>query len=242
MSKQGTEISLMIVKRRLNEQGLYKLQLLVKPLLLEKHRDNRLEWAKVNKKTDWSKIIFTDETTISQFSKPKKVWRQRGEIIKAPTVKHSIKVHVYGCFSEEGFGNIYCFTENLNAELLCTIYKIALLPSAKNFFGQDDHSWLLQEDNDPKHTSEKAERWRDEHHVNRISWPAQSPDLNPMENVWAVLKANISNYKPTSVKHLIKIIKKEWKSLDNVFAKNLIVSMKNRIALLLSNNGDHIYY
>ena len=42
-SKQGTEISLMIVKRRLNEQGLYKLQPLVKPLLLEKHSDNRLE-------------------------------------------------------------------------------------------------------------------------------------------------------------------------------------------------------
>jgi hypothetical protein len=63
-----------------------------------------------------------------------------------------------------------------------------------------------------------------------------------MENVWAVLKANISNYKPTSVKDLIRIIKKEWKALDNVFAKNLVTSMKNRIVYLLSNKGDHIYY
>src|SRR5579871_870770 len=242
MSKQGTEISLMTVKRRLNEQGLHKLQLLVKPLLLDKHRLNREIWAKANKKTEWSKIIFTDETIISQFSKPKKVWRQRGEIIKSPTVKHSIKVHIYGCFSEEGFGNIYCFIDNLNAELLCTIYKTTLLPSARKFFGRDNHSWFLQEDNDPKHTSGKAESWRDEHQVKRISWPAQSPDLNPMENVWAVLKANISNYKLTSVKDLIRIIKKEWKALDNIFAKNLVVSMKNRITMLLSNKGDHIYY
>ena len=197
------------MRRRLNEQGLYKLQPLKKPLLSDTHRDNRLEWAKKNKKTDWSKIIFTDETTISQFSKPKKVWRYKGEKIKAPTVKHSAKVHVYGCFSEKGFGNIYCFTKNLNAELLCTIYKKTLLPSARNFFGEDNNSWKLQDDNDPKYTSGKAQRWKDDNDVNTISWPSQSPDLNPMENVWAILKANISNYKLISTKHLIRIIKKE---------------------------------
>ena len=94
MSRQGTEISFMTVKRRLNEQGLYKLKPLLKPLLLDKHRSSRFKWAKANKNTDWSKVIFTDGTTISQFSKPKKVWRQKGQIIKVPTVKYSLKVHV----------------------------------------------------------------------------------------------------------------------------------------------------
>ena len=75
-----------------------------------------------------------------------------------------------------------------------------------------------------------------------MSWLSQSPDLNPMENVWAVLKANIGNHKLTSRKDLIKIIKKEWKVLDNVFAKNLVVSMKNRISLIISNEGDHILF
>ena len=63
-----------------------------------------------------------------------------------------------------------------------------------------------------------------------------------MENVWAVLKANVGNYKLISTKHLIRIIKKEWKKLDRVFAENLILSMKNRISLILSNEGDHILY
>ena len=63
-----------------------------------------------------------------------------------------------------------------------------------------------------------------------------------MENVWAVLKANISNYKLRSTQHLIKIIKKEWKKLDGVFAKNLVLSIKNRISLILSNEGDYILY
>jgi transposase len=242
MDKQGSTLSIATVSRRLNEQRLYKLQPLNKLLLSDTHRDNRLEWAKKNKKMNWSKVIFTDETTISQFSQPKKVWRYKGEIVKAPTVKHSSKVHVYGCFSEMGFGNIYCFTENLNSELLCTIYKKTLLPSARKFFGEGDNSWKLQEDNDPKHTSRKAQKWKDNNHINRISWPSQSPDLNPMENVWAVLKANVSNFKPTSRKHLIKIIKKEWKNLDKVFANNLVLSMKNRISLIVNNKGDHILY
>ena len=158
ISKQGIDISHMTVKNRLNEQGIYKLKPLLKPLLLDKHRDSRLQWAKNNKNMDWSKVIFTDETSISQFSKPKNVWRQKGEIIKVPTVKHSGKVHVYGCLSEKGFGNIYCFKTNLNSNLLCNIYKTNLLHSAKIFFGKDNHSWILQEDNDPKHTSGKAQK------------------------------------------------------------------------------------
>ena len=242
ISRQGTDISLMTVKRRLNEQNLYKLKPLLKPLLSENHRESRLNWAKANNNIDWSMVIFTDETTFSQFGKPKKVWRQKGEIIKVPTVKHSGKVHVYGCFSEKGFGNIYCFTENLTGDLLCTIYENTLLPSAGIFFGEDNYNWILQEDNDPKHTCGKAKKWRKENNVNRISWPAQSPDLNPMENVWAVLKANVGNYKPSSIKELTRIIKKEWKKLDKIFAENLVSSMKNRISLVISNKGDHILY
>ena len=73
-------------------------------------------------------------------------------------MKYSAKVHIYGCFSEKGFENIYCFTENLKANLLYTIYKTTLLPSAEIFFSKDNHSWILQEDNDPKHTSGKAQK------------------------------------------------------------------------------------
>src|SRR5579871_6697273 len=183
IDKQGTTISKAIVRRRLNEQSLYKLQLLKKPLLSDTHRDNRLEWAKKNKKTDWSKVIFTDEITVSQFSQPKKVWRYKNKKVKAPTVKHSAKVHVYRYFLEKRFENIYCFIENLNSELLYTIYKKTLLSSARNFFREDNNSWKLQEDNDPKHTSEKVQNWKDENVIKRISWLSQSLYLNPMENV-----------------------------------------------------------
>ena len=114
-----------------------------KPFLSDTHRDNRLEWAKKNMKTNWSKVIFTNETSISQFNKPKKVWKYKSKIVKVPIIKHSAKVHIYRYFSKKGFRNIYYFIKNLNSELLCTIYKKILLLSARNFFREDNNSWKL---------------------------------------------------------------------------------------------------
>ena len=74
MNRQGTNISSQTVRHQLNEQGLHKLQPLHKPLLSDGHRQNRFKWATANKKNDWANI-FTDETTIFQFSKPKQVWQ-----------------------------------------------------------------------------------------------------------------------------------------------------------------------
>ena len=53
------------MKRRLNKQNLYKLKSLMKLLLSENHRENRLNWAKANINIDWSIVIFIYETTFS---------------------------------------------------------------------------------------------------------------------------------------------------------------------------------
>ena len=63
-----------------------------------------------------------------------------------------------------------------------------------------------------------------------------------MENIWAVLKANVSDYKSSSIKELIRIIKKKWKKLNKRFAENLVNSMKKRISDVISNKGDHILF
>jgi len=90
--------------------------------------------------------------------------------------------------------------------------------------------------------SKKAQQWRAKNHDKYLDWLSNSPDINPIENVWTVLKANVSNHKPSSVKELIQVIKKEWKNLNPIFTKNLVTSMKTCISLLLSNQGDHILY
>src|SRR5579885_2916391 len=72
--------------------------------------------------------------------------------------KHYPKIHVWGCFSSKGFGQIVLFRENLTSKKLVDIYKQGLLPSIKVFKG---NSRILVEDNDAKHTSKLATSWRE---------------------------------------------------------------------------------
>ena len=67
---------------------------------------------------------------------------------------------------------------------------------------------------------EKLKSKERKNNINRISWLAQSLDLNPIENIWVVLKANISNYKPSLIKELIRIIIKKQKKLDKIYVEN----------------------
>ena len=71
---------------------------------------------------------------------------------KKRIVKHSTKVNVWSCLSNEGFGIIVCFNQNFNAELMCDIYKRGLLSTARKQFHLDSTIWELHEDNDLKHT------------------------------------------------------------------------------------------
>jgi transposase len=60
------------------------------------------------------------------------------------------------------------------------------------------------EDNDPKHTSEIAQNWRSAHGIQRIDCSPYSPDVNPKENIWAILKANVAQHKHKSILALRK--------------------------------------
>jgi len=194
------------------------------------------------KDQDWEKVIFTDESTFQLYSNPRKKWTHHRLGIQFRSVKYPPKVHVYGCFSSAGFGKLICFTENLNAARLITLYKKSLLPSAETFFGPGNQDWILQEDNDPKHTSKMAAKWRRENGINRMVWPAQSPDLNPIENVWAVMKLNVRKEKPTTVKALVRAIRREWEGLSEEYAQALISSMSRRVKGVIEANGDHLMY
>lgn len=242
LKRQSVHISQETVRRRLKEAGARFLPPMSKPLLTEKHRQDRFRWAQVTSDIDWDKIIFSDETTLRLNQVKRYAWNLPGQRKVIRTVKNAVKVNVWGCFSSNGFGRIWCFRENLNAKLLCTIYKHNLLPTARNQFGLKSNSWKLQEDNDPKHTSKLATEWRSKYGVQKIDWPSMSPDLNPIENVWKLLKMNVAKRKIRTYKSLVAAIKKEWKALPMELASALVQSMKNRVYNVIENDGDFILY
>ena len=164
LEKKKVVISNRTIRRRFHEAGLQYMRPLSKPLLNEQHRQRRIQWARTMKNYNWSLAMASDETMIRLHTSRKFSWQTSGERRIVRTEKFSLKVNVWGCFSEQGFGRICCFTPDLNSEFLCNhIYRNALLPSAQHCFARSP--WFLLEDNDPKHHSNYTSAWKSTHRI-----------------------------------------------------------------------------
>ena len=213
-TSKGTSVSSRTIRRRLKEHALHYALPLSKPVLSEVQRKNRLEWAKKHQNMDWSKVVFTDESTIMLGTTKKRTWQLKGIPKIRHVFKHPARVHIWGCISKNGFGKLKMFTKNLDSELMCSIYKIQLMSSVKKIFSLANQQWILLEDNDPKHTSKKSTKLKEELGIIRMKFPSNSPDLNPIENLWRILKMRVSDLKPKNTEQLRKCIQKIWKNLS----------------------------
>jgi transposase len=115
-----------------------------------------------------------------------------------------------------------------------------MLPSAKKLIGED---FIFQEDNDPKHGGEHGckivKKWIADNNIKRLKWPAQSPDMNPIEHVWFLLKRRLALLRHKNFEELKVNIKKEFENIDKQHISNLIKSMPRRIKALIKAKGGH---
>ena len=102
--------------------------------------------------------------------------------------------------------------------------------------------WRFQQDNDPKHTSRIAKEFLKENVPEIIDWPSNSPDLNPIENLWAIVKRNVEKRMPKNLDDLKQFLVEEWDLIPDSLLINLVNSMKNRCTLIIENNGERIPY
>jgi transposase len=206
------------------------------------HIKKRLQFAQTNLDRDWSKVIFTDESTFSIYTYPLRAWGTNMIRKKRKIIKHPSKLHVWGCFCSYGFGELITFEEVLDSSKMIEIYKKGLLFTSQKYFGHNNNNWILCEDNDPKHRSKIVTNFKASKNINFLDWPSCSPDLNPIENVWGVLKKKLAKKHPTSIRSLKRELLKEWNALIQEDAAKYVNSMKKRLQLVIQNDGDHISY
>ncbi len=94
--------------------------------------------------------------------------------------------------------------------MYCSILKEKMLPSLHAL----GRRALFQHDNDPKHTSKATVGFLKKNRVKVIQWPSMSPDLNPIEHLWGILKRQVGHHSPSSIQSLKEVILEEWKKID----------------------------
>lgn len=242
LSQANIRVSRSTVRRRLQAKNVQYRPTIKKPLLTKIHVEKRLRWATENLDTDWSKVIYTDESSFWLSNHLSHTWCSASNRTVVRTIKHPQKVHVYGAFCEQGFGNLTIFTGNLDAARMVKLYRSTLLPTARKYYGGDKSKWILLEDNDPKHKSHLCSDWKDEHDIEQMVWPPQSPDCNPIENVWSVIKSRLRGKIFSNIHQLSLYIRRQWLTFPREYAENLSKSMPSRCARVVEQQGEWIKY
>ena len=98
---------------------------------------------------------------------------------------------------------------------------------------------ILQDDNAPVHRAKILSTWKESNKVKFLDSPAQSPDLNPIENLWMFLEKKVSNENPPprTLCDLKSVIQKTWQAILVKLVQNLIKSMPRRLAKVIKAQG-----
>jgi transposase len=188
----GVDVSDRTVQRALQNAGLQAREKESKPKLSATNINSRLEFARRHREwtiADWKRVIWSDETEINRFCSDGRswCWVRDGESRQPHHVKQTVKhgggsLMIWGCMTAHGpgfmcrvFGKMmqHSYKEILQEDLLNTIKD----------YRMDAENVIFRHDNDPKHTARSVREWLDEQPFDVLDWPAQSPDLNPIEHL-----------------------------------------------------------
>lgn len=184
-------------------------------LIRQANKQKRLDWANTYLHDDFNNVIWSDETTVQLETHRRFCYRKQGERpLPKPRPKHPIKVHVWAGISKKGPTSVCIFEGIMAAPLFCDILERTLLPFLRSTFHPPTTHRFMQ-DNDPKHTSRAAQDFYARSGINWWRTPAESPDLNPIENLWHELKEFMRReIKPTTKHALVHGIMRFWETVD----------------------------
>jgi transposase len=244
------DISVYTIRRALRKVGLRSCIARRKPLISEKNKKKRLQWALEHQDwtiQDWKCVVWTDESTFTQFQdQTLRVWRLPSEefnlLCISPTVKHSPSRMFWGCFSWYGLGPIVPLQDSVTGVHYAEILKKYAIPSCSKLVPNNDG--ILQEDNAPPHRAKVAEVVRDSAGIQVLDWPAQSPDLNLIENLWQEIKFKLRSdpNKPTSLSDLESKVEVAWNTIPAEFIRKLANGMPRRIQACIAAEGGTTKY
>ena len=147
---------------------------------------------------------------------------------------------VWGCMGWNEVGKLTEVQGKMDAEQYCEILEDGLVESFEKLEMEEEER-IFQQDNDPKHTSKRAQKWFEDNNIQVLSWPAQSPDISPIEHLWVHLKKKLNEYPtpPKGVHELWERVAEVWDEITPETCQNLIESMPRRIQAVIKAKEGH---
>ncbi|GFU66637.1 transposable element Tcb2 transposase [Trichonephila clavipes] len=248
----GRPISRFTVARRLHCGGLFARRPVRCVPLTPAHRRRRSLWCREHRNwrdNEWGRVLFTDESRFSLSSDSHRIliWRERGSRNHPSNIIERDRyggrgVLVWGGIMLGSRTDFHVFDAgSVHGTLYC---NEILLPYVRLFRGAMGLQFLFMDGNAPCHHTVAAEQLLESEDIERMDWPARSPDLNPIEHVWDFLGRRLAarTSPPVTIRELRLALQDEWAAMPQQLIDTLILSMGRRCETCLAVRGDHMPY
>ena len=216
--------------------GFVRLKL--KSIISEKNKAKRLAFCENRKEFNFKKVLFTDESCFQMNSVNRKAFRFKGQPPPRVTKYNpNYSIMVWGGISYQGKTTLHFIEGKIKAKNYQEIL-IHKSPDIRKLFRRRGR-WYFQQDNAPCHRPNWVKNWIKEFFsCELLDHPAQSPDLNPIELIWALMKKEIEINRPTSKAQLKIAVQKSWNNITIAQIRKCIDNLKCKMNKIVQCNGD----
>lgn len=246
--EEETDVSTWTIRQRaLEAEKKYKKKP-SKPHLTQSQKEKRLKFAKRELKkgaTMHSKrYVFEDESIFQAFATSPGQWVGRDEEPPSrPRVAHPPQIMVAGAISWFGKTSLIRIPQDMKmgADEYISTLEEGLIPDIQEL--TENEPWVLVHDGAPAHRAKKTKKWlEDGKFIALSSWPPNSPDLNPIENIWGMMKEDIQRVEPKTADETWLAAQRSWDAIPLKVVKRLLASWGRRLSAVVANHGGHTKY
>ncbi len=162
-------------------------------------------------KVDWKKEIGKKNVHTHESQSLEEEWRDTEYMFLKSSVKFPQSVMIWAAMSSAGVGPLCFLKSTINAVIYQEMFEHFMLSSANKLYGDAD--FIFQQDLAPAHTAKGTKSWFNDHGFTVLDWPADSPDLNPIENLRGIVKRKMRDTRLNNADELKAAIRSTWASL-----------------------------